>query len=115
MLGAAGFAVSRGAVTFRSHPARAPYQRGLIREFRDALPPAQAGDGRAGRNRLLRKSAAETSETRMPTGKISTKVIGSRNAGFMYCALNASMSAASFAISASEAPLARSASIAAAA
>ena len=113
MLGAAGFAVSRGAVTFRSHPARAPYQRGLIREFRDALPPAQARDGRAGRNRLLRNSAAEKSETTMPTGSISTKVSGSRNQGSMYCRLKSAISVATRAISAGAAPLARFASTAA--
>lgn len=36
---------------------------------------------RVGRKRLLRSRAAETSETRIPTGKISLNVIGRRNRG----------------------------------
>src|SRR5690606_3024710 len=73
--------------------------QGVVRRYR-----------RAGRNRGLRSSAAETSETSTPTGKISTKVMGMRNIGSAYWTFRASMSAASLARAASVAPSARACS-----
>jgi hypothetical protein len=43
--------------------------------------PFRHARARAGRNRLLRRSPAEISETSTPTGNISTNVIGMRNSG----------------------------------
>ena len=68
---------------------------------------------RAGRNLLLRSSAAEINEISTPTGKISMKVIGRRKNGFAYCRRNSSICAMMAATSAADAPLARAASTAA--
>src|SRR3546814_7159499 len=50
---------------------------------------------RAGNTRGLRSTAADTSDTSTPTGKISTNVIGSRNIGLAYSVLNDSICARS--------------------
>src|SRR3546814_3045608 len=59
---------------------------------------------RAGNIRGLRSTAADTSDTSTPTGKISTNVIGSRNIGLAYSVLNDSLCARSSANAAASAP-----------
>ena len=49
-----------------------------LRDRGRAVGLSPAGRGAPGRKRLLRSSAADTSDTSSPTGKISAKVIGRR-------------------------------------
>src|SRR5690606_6947262 len=77
------------------------------RQALDAGVDRQGHPRHAGRNRGFRSSAAETSDTSTPTGKISAKVIGRRNSGSAYWTLKAAISAVIFAIASSLAPFAR--------
>src|SRR5688572_11736016 len=71
---------------------------------------AAQADIRAGRILLLRNTAAEISDTRIPTGKISLNTIGIRTIGFAYMRWNSAASAVARAIPAASAPLARASS-----